>query len=244
MGRMLPFLFVFLFCMSVTLAITPHTVTFTGNLESDFVSDELVYSDSSTDSAWGSFDELYKLYLTWDSSTLYLGVDGKRVENETIDIWLAGRGSSNVVNLQTVTLNKRFTTTSWHPELAVHDDNTLVTLAGIHADSDFTWLDSSSGTLTSYSNKSGILEVAIPWGYLGLAADCKLRCAITISGPLWGGCDAIPAQNPEPNGDGEADELSNWLQIQVADSNGIPLVGISPSSLQSVPVELSSFRAE
>ncbi len=244
MGRMLSFLFVFLFCMSVTLAITPHTVTFTGNLESDFVSDEWVYSDSSTDSAWGAFDELYKLYLTWDSLTLYLGVDGKRVENETIDIWLAGGGSSNVVNLQTVTLNKRFTTTSWHPEWAIHDDNTMVTLAGLYADGEFTWFDCSLGSLTTYSNKSGILEVAIPWGYLGLTPNHKLQCAVTISGPLWGGCDAIPAQNPEPNGDGEADELSNWLQIQVADSNGIPLVGISPSGIQSVPVELSSFQAD
>jgi hypothetical protein len=238
------FLLAFSLCLGLSWAVTPHTVVFTDNLVSDFAADEMVYADSSTDSAWSGLDELYKLYLTWDSSTLYLGVDAMRTQNETIDIWIGGAGISNIVNLQTVTLNKRLITNSWHPELAVHDDSTAVVLASILMDGNFSWLDSSAGTLICYSNQSGILEVALPWGTVGLTPNRVMQIAATITGPGWGGCDAMPDQGTQPNGDGVADVLSDWLQIQVTDSGSNPLSGISPSSLQTVPVELSSFQAD
>jgi hypothetical protein len=94
-----------------------------------------------------------------------------RTQNETIDIWIGGAGISNIVNLQTVTLNKRLITNSWHPEFAVHDDSTAVVLASILMDGNFSWLDSSAGTLICYSNQSGILEVALPWGTVGLTPN-------------------------------------------------------------------------
>jgi hypothetical protein len=56
------FLLAFSLCLGLSWAVTPHTVVFTDNLVSDFAADEMVYADSSTDSAWSGLDELYKLY--------------------------------------------------------------------------------------------------------------------------------------------------------------------------------------
>ncbi|MCS7185017.1 MAG: hypothetical protein NZ870_03730 [bacterium] len=53
---------------------TPHTIVVDGDL-SDWHPDELVYLDYENDGAWGLQNQLYKLYLTWDTSNLYLGIE-------------------------------------------------------------------------------------------------------------------------------------------------------------------------
>ncbi len=56
------------------VSVTYHTITVDGEIE-DFSSDELIIPDSPSDSRWGSMNEIFNIYLTWDSTTLYVGAD-------------------------------------------------------------------------------------------------------------------------------------------------------------------------
>ncbi|RKZ01938.1 MAG: hypothetical protein DRQ10_01115 [Candidatus Hydrothermota bacterium] len=60
--------------LPLLIATTYHTIEIDGDI-SDFAADELIIDDSDNDSRWGTLNEIYGIYFTWDAENLYIGAD-------------------------------------------------------------------------------------------------------------------------------------------------------------------------
>ena len=244
----------FLACLSLlvvpVLATTPHTVSFTGVSSTDFAVDEVVYTNPSTSSAWGAGNILNKLYITWDSNSIYFGVDGFTSSN-TNDMWISfSKGNGATGTLTSIDpWGKLFSASAnWKVDYVYHNycdgvDTTNFQYSSLTGGANMDW----NASVTQKSDSLGNSEVAIPWSLIGLQNNQIVRVVATISGGGYDGPSSLPDQVPSIQGTGATDELNHWVEIVVTDGSGTPLSGVNPStasSVSSVPVELSNFTAE
>lgn len=220
-------------------AITPSTPTIDGSL-ADWAADEIIFVDSSSDTAWGG-NELESLHLTWDATNLYIAITGTLGGGNTYDIWIGAGDGSTCTDATGITWGKRIQFSGWNPDYVLHFAGGFGTMFQIASNGSAT----ENATGTSYSESAGELEWSVPWSKIGLQANQVLRVAATITGGGWDGCDAMPSQTAEPNGDGTADVLDQYLQITVADGSSVPLSAVAPNSaVVTLPVELDLFQID
>jgi|GEM_PF-3600509 len=92
------------------LASAPHTITLDGNMN-EWGDDEIVWLDSQNDSPWGSFNELYKLGVTWDSDNFYFGLGAVLSSGNHLIVYIdtGTCGVSSVADLRSPEdINKRW----------------------------------------------------------------------------------------------------------------------------------------
>jgi len=243
-------LFQFL-CFSFSWAETPHTITIDGII--DFSRDELIVDDSSTDSFWGSYNEIDNLYLTWDANFLYLGGDYV-VSNNAFILFLdlgLGSGDRDVNNLDWYPRDFQFSGAEAEFILALWDANIFTggvrKITGDGTTEEVSVLISNSA---SHDNK-GSIEAGISWenifgmgkGRVKQGSILKL-VAVIAGGDHSGGSDSAP-DNEGVRGGGST-RLRTFFQISIdSDNDGWPDLKVKPSSAGMVvtsPKIVQRFR--
>ncbi|HTS32953.1 MAG TPA: glucodextranase DOMON-like domain-containing protein [Thermoplasmata archaeon] len=79
---------------------TPNTITFTGQPQTDFPADALLYTNLFT--PWGASNNITGLYGTWDATNLYLGVSGINVSGNSFLFAISNDSSWGTTNLSNI----------------------------------------------------------------------------------------------------------------------------------------------
>ena len=215
-------------------ATTPHTITIDGNT-SDFASDELVWNDSDSDCAW-DFNELYKMYITWDENALYIGADFMLEEANSLSFYMDFGLGDGAHDLGTVSWLKFFYTQGWLANFSANcSGNSTSGFFRIYADNTHDDWTSNPQIKYAINLTNGEYECKIPWsviypGNMPVNAAGDFVCTLTgYRG--YDGADAMPQQDPEPNGDGNYDTLKNLYHLNFdANSDGTPESGWHPNT--------------
>ncbi|MBN1552823.1 PKD domain-containing protein [bacterium] len=221
-------------CVQGIYATTPHTITIDGNT-SDFADDELVWNDSSSDCAW-DFNELYRLYITWDANALYIGADFLIEELNSLSFYMDFGYGDGAHDLGTVAWLKYFYTNGWLANFSVNcSGDSTPGIFRIFDDNSHDEWTSNPQIQWEINLGSGMYEIAIPWtvlysGSFPANATGGFVCVLTgFRG--WDGADAMPQQSVEPDGDGSYDTLDTLYTLNF-DSNGdgVPESGWHPDT--------------
>ncbi|MEN3043762.1 MAG: hypothetical protein ABDH37_00895 [Candidatus Hydrothermales bacterium] len=176
-------LFIFLF-----FNLTYHTINIDGDL-SDFLDYEKVYSDNFGDSYWGLQNEVKDLYITWDKSNLYLGIEYIVKNNALLIIFNVGEeGLQDLDNLNFYPRNIKLVGFSANFMIALWDGDLLK--GGFRKIS----INGSTSDLTSNieifnkgkSGENSILEAKIPFNIF-FGENFKQNASIVIISFIAGG---------------------------------------------------------
>jgi len=239
-------IFVIFFLLSTTALIAGvySTPTIDGDL-SDWDIDELRVDDSTTDSPWGSGDEFDNLWVTWDETNLYVGIEYTASSNAMIVYFDLGFSGGETDFNSTRGYN------GVYPRNIIFnaEDDIDLLIASWDSSSPWVWsiVDNNSTDIHELCSIVGstTVEIAIPWDVIyGDLVPCIVptdtfikTVGIIAGGDNWGSPDSAP-DNSDTDGDEGPDLLSNlWSTSIDSDSNCIP------DDEGPVPVTLSSFTA-
>lgn len=168
------------------MATSYHTVQVDGSAK-DYDEDELVLNDPDNDSYWGVNNELFNLYLTWDSTRLYLAVDYVVQNNAVLVLIGTGdEGIRNMNNLDWYPRNLQFQKVRISHIMALWNGD--LNTGGLHR------ILTSRSTIpvgeadlanSGYSGSRGIFEAGIPWSELypqGISPGSVLHIVSVIAG--------------------------------------------------------------
>lgn len=168
------------------LATSYHTVQVDGSAN-DYDEDEHVLTDPENDSYWGVNNELFNLYLTWDSTRLYVAVDYVVQNNAVLVLFGTGNeGVRNINNLDWYPRNFQFQKIRISHIMALWNGD--LNTGGLHR------ILNSQSTIpvggadlanTGYSGMRGIFEAGIPWTELypqGITPGAVLHIVSVVAG--------------------------------------------------------------
>ncbi len=215
-----------------------HTVAVDGEVD-EYTEDEHVLTDPSDDSFWGSNNELFGLYLTWDAEYLYVAVDYV-VQNNAV-LLLIGNGEEgvrNINNLDWYPRNFQFNGPRMSHILALWNGDLNTGGARRILDSQHTEpIGNAELANTGYSGQRGIFEAGIPWTEIyphGFPTGATLH----LVGLIAGGDHASGGESMPDNallGFGGTGLINTYLKVTVdADQDGVPDSGQSLVSLTEV----------
>ncbi|KAA3613760.1 MAG: PKD domain-containing protein [Calditrichaeota bacterium] len=230
-------LFLLFFLTSLIFPTTFSSPTIDGIISGDWSGDEWILDDSETDSPWQG-NELDDVYLTWNSDSLFIGLQ-HTLDNNGFIVYLdaaspAVSGATDVSNLNTWKRNIQFSGftaefqyAKWHNEPG----------AFYQINSTTTAVDISSQAQIATAGPNGASEIAIPWDALyGLGAGivpngATVRLVVAlVGGDDTSAHDTAPDNNSVPPATVfDATLLDNFYAIQIDPNNdGLPDSGISP----------------
>ncbi len=237
---------------SDTLIATYGKPTIDGTInvsDTDWLPEWLIIADSGTDSYWRTVDslnnELFNIFATWDSDSLYLGVNYYiNDKNNTLMLYLDTK-EGGVTNFNSTggyngdyPKNFRF---------GANNGIELFTAAYYLTKPNAYSIQGNQSTNISalVNSKRGVegydSEMAISWndiyglgaGLVPANADIEM-VAIVAGGFNWGGGDSAP-DNEDIDGNAGPDSLINLAKIQVdKNGDGIPDPTIFISGLEEV----------
>ncbi len=215
-----------------------HTVAVDGSVE-EYTADEWVLTDPPDDSYWGSNNELYGLYLTWDRDYLYVAVDYV-VQNNAVLLLIGNgiEGVRNINNLDWYPRNFQFTGPRMSHILALWNGDLNTGGARKILDSQHTQpIGNAELANSGYSGQRGIFEAGIPWSEIypdGVPAGATLH----LVGLIAGGDHASGGESMPDNallGFGGTGLINTYLKV-VVDQNqdGVPDSGRSLTEVTKV----------
>ncbi len=234
------------------VSVTYHTITVDGQLD-DFSDDELIIEDSPTDSRWGNMNEIFNVFLTWDSTALYLGVDYVVQYNAllvAIDFGDAP-GDYGINDLDWYPRNFAFR--GMKPRILVAVWNSDQATGGVRKIIGNGRTEVLSGAGFVVGARSGVrggLEASIPFasafssGYITPGATVRL-VALIAGGDNSTGGDAAPDNDLI----GAPNVIDRFAVITIdADSDGVPDENIAPDTavhivkMPPIALKLSQFQ--
>ena len=203
---------------------------------SDFEDDELVWNDSSSD-CWWDFNELYRMYITWDRNKLYIGADFLIEEANSLSFYFDFGLGYGAYDLGTVAWKKFFYAEGWQCNFSVNiSGNGTNGIYRIYGDASEDDITNDPRIVKQVNLASGMYEIAIPWDVIyttGFPEGATMGVVCTLTGYRgWDGADAMPDQsNNEPDGDGEYDPLDTLYYLNLdANGDGVPEEGWHPNT--------------
>ncbi len=220
------------------VSTTYHTINVDGQLD-DFSSDELIIADSPSDSRWGEMNEIFNIYLTWDSTSLYVGADYILQYNAILIVLDFGDapGDYDINDLDWYPRN--FSFRGMKPRILIAVWNSDQPTGGVHkllGNGRTEVLSGASFVVGARSGKRGGLEAAIPFssafssGHLEPGATVKV-VALIAGGDNSTGGDAAPDNQLI----GAPNVIDRFAELVVdSDSNGVADEGISPQAITQI----------
>lgn len=233
--RRLIYLWIFLLAGAQAWATTPSTITIDGDM-SDWSNDELVWSDSSSDSNW-DYNELYEMWATWDNQKFYFAIVGQVEQANSYSTYFDTGGQSTCTDLSTVAWEKQLEASGWEVDVSVQasgqPDHDLYRVYGEWDQDEIT--NSAQGFEISINASTGVLEVAVPWNIMypnGIPAGAEIRMASALTGLFeWDAGDIMPDQTVGPISDGISDVIDQLVTLTIdADGDGVPESGWHPNT--------------
>ena len=208
------------------LATSYHTVQVDGSV-ADYDEDEHVLTDPENDSYWGVNNELFNLYLTWDSTRLYVAVDYVVQNNAVLVLFGTGdEGIRSINNLDWYPRNFQFQKIRISHIMALWNGD--LNTGGLHR------ILNSRSTVSvgdadlansGYSGERGIFEAGIPWTELypqGIQPGAVLHIVSVIAGgDHSGGGESMP--DNQYLAFGSSALINTYLKVEFdKDRDGIP----------------------
>ncbi len=173
---------------ALLLALTPIRAGASKSIDGDFSSGEwipaLELRATNTVVPWGPGNDLVNLYVSWDASNLYVGVEGFNSTNNVFFIYVDSSSRATGAEQDDFYPGFRAQSEGWDPDFvyAVCEMEN-----GIGADVRRILADGSTVTVAGaghasrwgYHNSNGIggWEISIPWSAVGVAADGWIKAA-------------------------------------------------------------------
>jgi hypothetical protein len=240
-------------CLAVTAPDLSPRIRIDGNV-SDYTPDEWVldatsdFAESPFDSRWGADNDIHRIAVTWDTTFLYIAVEGEFQTSELMAfLEHAARGIPDLISAGPLRRNVDFT--GIEPNLILKADPASPTAAAavVSISEPLRYLDGDDDYQSSLSQPSrgaGALEVALPWTRVLPGAGFVKLLAMVTGGEGTGSGDAAPDPRTllEINPNARA-HLDNSILVPVdADHDGTPDMGVLPRLVaafefaQSAPV--------
>ncbi len=206
-------------------ATTYHTINVSNGV-SDFATYEKV-ADTPNDTIWTS--ELNNVYLTWDATDLFIGMDFDNSGDNGYDFWISMGQGSTCTDAHGFGWQKRVGFSGWNPDYVVYTwPSSSTQLYGkIQSNSPSGYTDYTT-SFTAYGGQIGIFSDCValkfPWVALGgFSTGQVLRIAFTLTGANWSAGDIVPDPTDGPYGGASNDIIDNFFEINCdEDSNGVP----------------------
>ncbi|MCD6412620.1 MAG: hypothetical protein J7L54_00530 [Elusimicrobia bacterium] len=220
---------------AISLSSTPHSVEFNGICEGDFSANEILSSDSESDSLWGAKNELYFLWTTFDKNSLYIGLKGL-LDNNSLVVYIdCGDYFGNIADASglpwSTGRNHKFPD-NFQPDYQFISWN-FSSGSFYRILSSYTLEDVSSDIVQQDRSATGELselELKIPFSTLfygilpdGIPAGEKLKLLVCVTGGDGTSAkDSIPDQNSSFGGTFDEFTFDKWFEIPLdSDSNGV-----------------------
>lgn len=208
-------------------AATYHTINVDGNTNDFDDSCELIWEDSQSDCFW-DFNELYKMYVTWDANKLYFGANFLIETANSLSCYMDFGLGEGAIDLGTVGWFKFFYAEGWLANFSANiSGNGTHGLYRVYADyTDDDWTNNSS-IVKAADLTGGMYELAVPWSTIypgGMPAHASMKVVATLTGFRgYDGADAMPDQTDPTDGDGEYDVLDIPAIVYFdIDGDGVP----------------------
>ena len=215
--RLLPGFAIALMLVWVVAAVSAEpggTPIIDGDIGEDWEIADLVVDDAVGESPWGPND-LDNLYVTFDDTNLYLGVE-YLVDNNGMIIYIdSGRpGGETDFN------SANGYTGGWQRNLQFPAANDIDLILPRWNDGEGqAWIiTDNTGTMTdtvtsagTYSGTMAAIEYAVPWSVLNRVGDICIVATI-VGGDDWNGPDAMP-DNAAMDGSGNPTLIDNFYCI-------------------------------
>jgi hypothetical protein len=208
----------------------------------DYSADEWVLDtgtnprETSSDSRWGSDNDISRIALTWDRDFLYIGIEAR-----TFDSFLQAFISNHAGGLTTLEETGEFRRAIQLPApvnlIALAEPGRIPDVARADDSHSFALVDRGAVPVAIAGARTGSVgfEMAVPWSMLSLAQPVKLTAVITGEAGTGAG-DAAPDASAALDTDRFVRAvLDRWFQIDAdVDNDGLADIGISPRTAGSV----------
>lgn len=260
------FIICFIISSTFYLSISPspyvyssphHTITVDGDL-SEWSDDELRVPDEN-DSVWNpgtGLNEIKNIFVTWDDSSLYIGIEGKITNNGLILFMDSGKKSGFNDLRQINTWNRKVVFEGWAPDFfyGAWDgaDGNFYKISSLRTADDISWRCRMKNSKTS--SRPG-WEIKIPFDLIysmgnSVPENTSIRlCATIVTGDVssdsygnYGYIGGDTAPDNEFTGFNEA-TLNNFLTVSLdQNSDGLPDNTFAGATLNLSGVKITPVR--
>lgn len=208
----------------------------------DYTADEWVLDtgtnprETSSDSRWGSDNDISRIALTWDRDFLYIGIEARTFDS-FLELFISNRAGGLTTLEETGAFRRAIQLPFAVNLIALAEPGRIPDVARADDSHPFALVDRGAVPVAMAGARTGSVgfEMAVPWSMLSLAQPVKLTAA--IAGEVGTGAgDAAPDASAALDPDRFARAvLDRWFQIDPdVDNDGLADIGISPHTAGSV----------
>jgi len=217
----------------------------------DYTADEWVLDsgtnprETSSDSRWGSDNDISRVALTWDRDFLYIGIEARTFDS-FLELFISNRAGGLSTLEETGEFRRAIQLPSPINLIALAHPGAIPDVARVDESHSFALVDRGAVPVAIAGVRTGPVgfEMKVPWSILSLALPVKLVAAIT--GEVGEGAgDAAPDASAALDTERFARAvLDRWFQIDAdVDNDGLADIGISPRTAGSVEYSSTPARA-
>ncbi len=218
-------------------------------LLNDYSADEWVLDtgtnprETSSDSRWGSDNDISRIALTWDRDFLYIGVEARSFDS-FLELFISNRAGGLTTLEESGEFRRAIQLPNGVNLMALAQPGRIPDVARADESHPFSVVDRGAVPVAISGTRTGpvAFEMAVPWSMLSLAQSLKLAAAVT--GEIGTGAgDAAPDASAALDRDRFARAvLDRWFQIDAdGDDDGLADIGIAPRAVGRV--ETTTFPA-